>query len=135
MRTIFFLLLIMLSEKGFSQDTAKVKYPVANDTVSMTSSVEEQAEFPGGIQELYKYIKKNLKYPKTNSDFQGKVFVSFTIEPDGSISDVAVMKGIPGVPEADKEALRLIRAMPKWVPAKRNGAPVRMKFVVPVKFG
>ncbi|HEY6161819.1 MAG TPA: energy transducer TonB [Bacteroidia bacterium] len=93
----------------------------------------ETAEFPGGFPELYKYLKRNLKYP-VQECVSGSVVVSFMVLRDGSISDVKVVKGIQCCKACDDETLRVIREMPKWKPEKRNGIPVDQRFCVPVKF-
>lgn len=96
--------------------------------------VEEMPEFPGGSAKLYEYISKNMKYPMMarESDIQGKVYVQFVVEPDGSISKVQVLRGIGG--GCDEEAVRVIQSMPKWKPGKQRGAPVRVQYMVPIVF-
>lgn len=99
-------------------------------------ALEEQPEYPGGMPALYTYLQKNIKYPQSAKDngIQGKVFVSFVIEKNGSITNVKVLKGINGAPECDSEAVRVIRMMPDWTPGKLNGKPVRAKYTIPIKF-
>lgn len=96
--------------------------------------VEEMPQFPGGDAKLYEYIQKNLKYPMMarESDIQGRVFVNFVVEPDGSISKVNVMRGIGG--GCDEEAVRVIESMPKWKPGKQRGSAVRVSYTVPIIF-
>ena len=96
--------------------------------------VEEMPEFPGGSAKLMEYIQKNIKYPMMarESDIQGRVFVNFVVEPDGSISNVAVLRGIGG--GCDEEAVRVVNSMPKWKPGTQKGKPVRCQFVLPIKF-
>lgn len=96
--------------------------------------VEEMPEFPGGAAKLIEYIGKNVKYPMMarESDIQGKVYVQFVVEPDGSISKVQLLRGIGG--GCDEEAMRVIQSMPKWKPGKQRGAPVRVQYMVPVIF-
>ena len=96
--------------------------------------VEEMPEFPGGAAKMMEYIQKNMKYPMMarESDIQGRVFVNFVVEPDGSISNVTVMRGIGG--GCDEEALRVVESMPKWKPGKQRGSAVRCSFTVPIIF-
>lgn len=96
--------------------------------------VEEPPTFPGGDAALYKWLGENLKYPEEAKELgiQGRVFVSFVVEPDGSPSNVVVKRGIGG--GCDEEAIRIVKAMPKWSPGKQRGQPVRVQFNLPIKF-
>ena len=96
--------------------------------------VEEMPEFPGGAAKMMEYIQKNIKYPMMarESDIQGRVFVSFVVEPDGSITNVAVLRGIGG--GCDEEALRVVQSMPNWKPGKQRGSAVRCAYTVPIIF-
>ena len=96
--------------------------------------VEEMPEFPGGSAKLMEYIQKNIKYPMMarESDIQGRVFVNFVVEPDGSISNVAVLRGIGG--GCDEEAVRVVNSMPKWKLGKQRGSAVRCAYTVPIIF-
>ena len=96
--------------------------------------VEEPPTFPGGDAALYKWLGENLKYPEEAKELgiQGRVFVSFVVEPDGSTSNVVVKRGIGG--GCDEEAIRIVKAMPKWGPGKQRGQPVRVQFNLPIKF-
>ena len=96
--------------------------------------VEVMPEFPGGAAKMMEYIQKNMKYPMMarESDIQGRVFVNFVVEPDGSISNVAVLRGIGG--GCDEEAVRVVQSMPKWNPGKQRGTAVRCAFTVPIIF-
>jgi protein TonB len=96
--------------------------------------VEQMPEFPGGQGALFEYLTKNTRYPAVAEEngIQGRVIVTFVVERDGSITDVKVAKGVD--PSLDKEAMRVVRSMPKWIPGKQNGTSVRVKFTVPVLF-
>lgn len=95
---------------------------------------DEMPEFPGGFDKLAEYIQKNLEYPimARESGIQGRVFVGFIVESDGTITHVEVVRGIGG--SCDEEAVRVIQCMPKWNPAKKDGKPVRCQFTVPIVF-
>ena len=97
-------------------------------------SVETQPEFPGGMAELMKYLQKNIRYPKVCKEqgLQGRVIVQFVVNTDSTISDVNVVK--PVNPHFDKEAVRVVEAMPKWKPGTQRGKPVRVRFTLPVTF-
>lgn len=94
--------------------------------------VEDMPQFPGGS--VQKWIAKNVQYPMIaqENNIQGKVFVQFVIEKDGSVSDVKVARSVD--PSLDKEAIRVVKAMPKWKPGKQRGKPVRVSYTVPINF-
>ncbi len=96
--------------------------------------VEKMPEFPGGQAELMKFLQKNIKYPSISQEngVQGRVIVQFVVNSDGSIVDPVVMKSVD--PYLDKEALRVVKSMPKWTPGEQRGKPVRVKFTLPVQF-
>ena len=97
--------------------------------------VESMPEFPGGQQALFKYLSENVKYPVIahENGIQGRVICQFVVNKDGSIVDVEVVRS-GGDPSLDKEAVRVIKSMPKWKPGKQRGKPVRVKYTVPVNF-
>ena len=96
--------------------------------------VEEMPEFPGGMAECLKFLGKNIKYPTIAQEngVQGRVIVQFVVNQDGSIVDPVVVRSVD--PYLDKEALRVIKTMPKWKPGKQRGKAVRVKYTVPVTF-
>ena len=96
--------------------------------------VEQMPSFPGGQGALMSYLSQNIRYPVVAQEngVQGRVTVSFVVERDGSITDVTVVRSVD--PSLDKEAVRVIKSMPKWNPGKQNGSPVRVKYNVPVSF-
>lgn len=97
--------------------------------------VESMPEFPGGQQALFKYLSENVKYPviAQENGIQGRVICQFVVNKDGSIVDVEVVRS-GGDPSLDKEAVRVIKSMPKWKPGKQRGKAVRVKYTVPVNF-
>lgn len=96
--------------------------------------VEEQPEFPGGAAAMYKYLQENIQYPDAarNANLTGKVYVSFVVEKDGSISNAVVKRDIGG--GCGAEAVRVVKSMPKWKPGKQRGKAVRSAFTLPVNF-
>lgn len=109
--------------------------PVKEEEVEeVFTIVEESAEPIGGMDAFYKYVQKNLKYPAQarRMGVEGKVFVQFVIDKDGSITDVKVVKGIGA--GCDEEAVRVIESAPKWKPGKQRGRPVKQRIVLPISF-
>lgn len=96
--------------------------------------VEQMPEFPGGTEQLYKWLHDHIRYPEqaAQNDIQGRVTVQFVVEKDGSIGEVKVARGKD--PDLDKEAVRVVKALPKFVPGKMNGQAVRVWFTLPVTF-
>ncbi len=96
--------------------------------------VEQMPEFPGGDKSLFQFIADNTKYPADAKDkgIKGRVFVNFIVEPDGSVSDIRVLRGIGG--GCDEEAVRIVESMPKFKPGMQNGEAVRVSYTVPVNF-
>lgn len=96
--------------------------------------VEVMPQYPGGQIAMLKYIMENIKYPKQimEEGIQGRVTVSFIVEKDGRVSNVRLLRSVQ--PALDKEAIRVVKSMPKWTPGKHNGKPVRVRFNLPVMF-
>lgn len=91
-------------------------------------------EYPGGMQAMMSFIGENVKYPEDamEKNISGKVFVSFVVEKDGSVSEAKVVKSVCA--SLDNEALRVVNAMPKWTPGKMDGKNVRVKYTLPFTF-
>lgn len=96
--------------------------------------VEQMPQYPGGMGAFLEFLTENMKYPEDaqKQKVEGRVIATFVVETDGSISDVKVVKQV--FPSLDAEAIRMLKSMPKWVPGKQNGKPVRVKYAVPVSF-
>lgn len=97
-------------------------------------TVEQKAEFPGGMKAMYAWLSENLEFPQPSIEngVQGRVVVRFVVGKDGRISDATVIKSLD--PFCDKEAIRCIKAMPRWTPGKMNGVAVRSYYVLPIQF-
>jgi protein TonB len=95
---------------------------------------EQMPSFPGGQGALNEYLSKTIRYPVAAEEngIQGRVIVQFVVEKDGSITDVRVVRSVD--PSLDKEAVRVAKSMPRWIPGKQNGSAVRVKFTLPVSF-
>lgn len=96
--------------------------------------VENEPEFPGGMEALYKYLAQNIKYPQLarENGITGKVYVTFVVEKDGTIANPKILRDIGG--GCGAEAIRVVKAMPKWSPGKQRGKAVRVQFNLPVNF-
>ena len=96
--------------------------------------VEQMPSFPGGTGALMQYLSKNIKYPPfaEENNIQGRVICTFVVERDGSVSDIRIAKSVD--PSLDKEAVRVVSAMPRWIPGRQNGQNVRVKYTLPVTF-
>lgn len=97
-------------------------------------SIEKQPEFPGGIAKFYDYLGKSIRYPAMaqENNVQGKVFLTFVVEKDGKLTDIQVVRG-PGS-GTNEEAIRVLKASPRWNPGIQNGVPVRVKYNIAVNF-
>lgn len=122
---------------GESDSNSSAISPVAvdqNDNPLNFQVVERLPEFPGGIVEFMKWLTKNLRYPvlARQQNIQGKVIVSFIINKDGSITAQKVVQSVS--PELDREALRVLKIMPRWKPGEEHGKPCRTYFSIPINF-
>jgi protein TonB len=108
--------------------------PPKEEETKVFDVVEQMPSFPGGPSALMQYLSSNIKYPVVAEEngVQGRVVCTFVVERDGSITDVRVIRSVD--PSLDKEAVRVVKSMPKWIPGKQNGSAVRVKYTVPVTF-
>jgi TonB family protein len=113
--------------------TTSQKQDIKN-TDQVFTVVEKQPVWSGGDEARIKFMMENLKYPESakKKGIQGKVFVTFVIKSDGSVSDVKVLRGVGG--GCDEEAVRVVKLMPKWIPGENQGKPVNVQYVLPIKF-
>jgi protein TonB len=111
-----------------------VEAVVAEDENKIFMVVEQQPEFEGGYEAMMNFIRKNMRYPASarRMGIDGTVYVSFVVGKDGTINDVKVLRGISA--DCDKEAVRVVQAMPPWKPGKQNGKAVFVRFNLPIKF-
>lgn len=113
-----------------------VEAPPVEKKEEILTFVEEDASFPGGVAEMMKYLGNNIHYPEVaiQAGIQGRVTLRFVVDKSGEISRVKVIRGVPGCPECDTEAMRVVKSMPKWKPAKNGGKNVASYFNLPVTF-
>lgn len=107
---------------------------VVEETTKIFTNVEQMPMYPGGEGALLGYLRDNIHYPTVAAEngVQGRVVVGFVVERDGSITDVKILRGVD--PSLDREAMRVVKSMPRWNPGKQNGSAVRVKYQVPVSF-
>ena len=117
-----------------AKDDIKAPEPPKVEEEKVFDVVEQMPSFPGGNTALMKFLNENIHYPVVAQEngVQGRVVVSFVVERDGHITDVQIARSVD--PSLDKEAQRVVKSMPKWIPGKQNGSAVRVKFNVPVSF-
>ena len=115
-------------------DDATETRPISTIEEEVFVVVEEEPEFPGGMEALYRYLASNIKYPELakKEKIQGTVYVSFVVEKDGSVTNIKVLRDIGG--GCSEEAVRVVRQMPKWKPGRQRGQRVRVQYNLPIKF-
>ncbi len=131
LNTILLVLLILIANKLTASSIILSDSTIKSDSSNVIFK-EEPAEFPGGVKKLMKYIENNLIYPEVayKKNIQGVVKVSFVVEKDGSVSNPTIISGIGY--GCDEEAVRVIASLPKFIPGKQNGNPVRVQYNVPI---
>lgn len=112
---------------------AAEKEPLITSPLSYDKLTEPtMPKYPGGTEKMFEFIADNLRWPDDDACIQGRVVVSFIVEKDGSLTDIKVEKSID--PLFDKEAVRVVKTMPKWEPGMWNGKPARVKYCIPISF-
>ena len=126
------LLFVFLSISGLVFSQSDTVSNVSGNATKKTEDVITQPEFKGGIEKMYQYISDNFVYPEEaeKRSVNGKMEVEFTVEKSGDITYVGILKGLDY--SIDEEVLRLLKAMPRWTPATKNGVPVRYKVSMPI---
>jgi len=131
-----FLLLLAIGLMSFNAGTSNGGNEVTQIYLNSNSSglEDKQPEYPGGIKAFYKFISQNIKYPSMalKRGVEGKVFVQFTIQADGKVSEVTVLRGIGA--GCDEETVRVIKNSRKWAPGVRKGVTAPVNLVVPITF-
>ncbi len=119
---------VMVKEEVIAEPKVEEEQPMS------IAMVEQQPEFPGGVQAMYKWLSDNIVYPPAAAEegVSGRVVVEFVVGKDGSISNVRVVRSRHTA--LDKEALRVVKAMPNWIPGRNNGQPVKVTYTLPVTF-
>ncbi|MBI5540355.1 MAG: energy transducer TonB [Bacteroidia bacterium] len=117
-----------------TEEVVETNQAIQEEEVINFYVIEEKPEYPGGIEAMNKWIAENVKYPEIAKEngVTGKVFIQFVIDKDGKVSNVQLLRGVD--PYLDKEALRVISAMPSWTPGKQRGKTVKVSFQIPINF-
>ena len=142
MLTFFVIVFSMnLKAQNQSNDSIEKKYleielesllPKTTEKDTIFKICDQMPEFPGGNSSLMKYLASNLRYPDTGDDIQGRVVIRFVVRKDGSIDNIEILHSIH--PIFDREAVKVIQEMPKWIPGKQNEKPVDVYFTLPIRF-
>jgi protein TonB len=117
---------------SYAQDKQNGNTVTGKDAEYAVSELDRQPEFPNGNEGLGKYLSENIKYPKKalKKNITGKVHVQFVIDKTGKVTDVVAVRGVDK--SLDKEAVRVIKSMPAWKPGMKDGAPVKVKYTIPI---
>jgi len=126
-----YIILFLLAFVKLSSAQAQTNNNELTDTVFVA---DVMPEYPGGNEEMARFIMKNIRYPEIAKDngIKGKVIIEFVVDKDGYVADVTIKKGIGG--GCDEEAMRIVKKMPQWKPATHNGKPINVKMVLPINF-
>ena len=132
MKRFCFLLLIIVSSVRM---VSAQEIVTSQEEEMVFVTVEEQPEFPGGVQALLNYLSQNIQYPDESraNGSQGRVFVRFVVDDDGSVGGCEVIRSSGDI-LLDKEAVRVVESMPAWKPGSISGIPVRVYYVLPISF-
>ncbi len=133
MKTVFFTLSLLIFSVSFAYSQEKSD-DSSTEEGEVFTVIEDPAEFPGGMIAFFKYVGKHLTYPEEarKMGIEGKVYVQFIVETDGSLSNFKVVRGI--APSCDREAIRVCQGSPKWKPGMQRGKPARQRIIVPFNF-
>ena len=114
--------------------TAESSAPKKVFTGKVYEIVDQMPEYPGGLTALMNYLRANIRYPEAaqKAGIEGRVIVSFIVEPNGSVSNVKIVRGVDS--NLDQEALRVVSEMPNWTPGKQGGNAVRVRYSLPIAF-
>jgi len=125
---------VEVTEETVVEEIVFEEAPEEENVDEIFTIVEESASFPGGLAAWGKFLKKQLKYPRQaqRMGIEGRVFIQFIVERDGSLTDIKVVKGIGA--GCDEEAVRVLKNSPKWKPGKQRGKPVRQKYIQNIMF-
>lgn len=128
--------LAQVSPPVVERDTELPLEVTASDTVTFITVGEKSADFPGGFSAMMDYLGQHIHFPEEEQEdrIEGKVFLQFMVLRDGSVGDVRVLRGVPGGMGLEREAVRVVKSMPRWTPASKNGVTVDSQVMVPIMF-
>ena len=123
-----------MTEETVIEEVVFEEAPEEEEAEEIFTIVEDQPGFPGGMPAFYQFVSKNMKYPNTarRMGIEGKVFVQFVVDKDGTITEVQAIKGIGA--GCDEEAVRVLKSSPKWSPGKQRGKSVKVRMILPITF-
>ncbi|HRO75232.1 MAG TPA: energy transducer TonB [Crocinitomicaceae bacterium] len=129
---VIFSVIALFSSMSLAQPPVQPK----DQNPEIETYVDEYAEFPGGRKELLKFLRENLRLPAILQEisYRGRSILKLVVSKEGSITNAEVIKGAKDCPECDAETIRVVKIMPKWIPAKKNGQIVNSYFILPVEF-
>ncbi len=128
MNRLIIIAFLLISLSGFSQDVEQ--NAKQEQEIYSLAGIDEKPEYPGGMQEFYKYVASAFAIPRGNTEM-GKIFISFVIEPDGSLTGIKLLRNNLSR-ELGDEAIRVLKNSPKWHPGKHNGEFVRVSYALPI---
>ena len=133
-RLLLLLIGIAIPSLFYAQDKQNGNAVQGKDAEYAFEQLEVKPEYPNGNEGLGKYLSENIKYPKKalKNGVSGKVFVQFVIDKTGKVTNVVAVRGVEK--SLDKEAVRVIKSMPKWKPGMKDGQPVKVKYTIPINF-
>ena len=132
-KLIMLCLLVSLSSMGQSDEVIR-QFDAYQKQIAKQIGLDHMPRFPNGTRALFDYLSENIQYPleAEKKKIEGRVLITFVVEGDSTINDVVIIQRVH--PLLDKEAERVVRAMPKWEPATKDGVPVRVKYTLPISF-
>lgn len=131
MKKFLFLIFICFIQNIFSQSkNTETSISLTEDQIYNTTGLDVTPEFPGGVQKFHKFVNENYIKPNEKSNLKGKIYTTFIIEKDGSLTDIKILKDLGF--GTGNEAIRVLNLSPKWIPGKQNGKIVRVLFSAPI---
>ncbi len=109
-------------------------FQARQDSVLDIATLQEQPDYPGGMEAMYAYLQANTRYPDDafQGGVEGKVYVEFVVNKEGQVGNVRIRRGVS--PSLDAEAIRVVLGMPRWSPGRKDGTPVAVRFTIPLVF-
>lgn len=131
MKKFLFLIFICFIQNIFSQSkNTETSISLTEDQIYNTTGLDVTPEFPGGVEKFHKFVNENYIKPNKKSNLKGKIYTTFIIEKDGSLTDIKILKDLGF--GTGNEAIRVLNLSPKWIPGKQNGKIVRVLFSAPI---
>lgn len=138
MKNLFTLLLLAFLQSINAQITDEPAAPPMESTqndshIHSMANIEVKPDFPGGLAKFYEFFEKNYVKPKGTENLNGKVFVTFVVDTDGSLTDIRIIRDLGN--GTGEEAVRVLKSCPKWIPGQQNGKKVRVQYSLPLRIG